>query len=87
LRESKLQYRVDKIEAKSISANGSLQVGERKKWELPLIGSINLDKNEEGGAEISYRIVIEKGQLSIDNELVLLIPKSYPFHEPLYYYE
>jgi hypothetical protein len=67
LRESKLQYRVDKIEARSISANGSLQVGEQKGWELPVIGSINLDRNEEGGAEISYRILIEKGQLPIDN--------------------
>lgn len=35
---------------------------------------------------ISYRIAIEKRQ-PLENELILLIPKDYPFHEPLYYYQ
>lgn len=50
------------------------------RWEFPVVGSLRIGGEEDVGREISYRIEIEKGQLPVENGLVLLIPKSYPFH-------
>ena len=60
MRESKLQYKVDKIDRR-VREGGQGGGG----WELPIVGNLRLGEDEDAGREISYRIEIEKGQLPI----------------------
>jgi hypothetical protein len=61
LRESKLQYNVDKIDRRRVKEGGQEGGG----WELPIVGNLRLVEDEDTGREICYRIEIEKGQLPI----------------------